>query len=93
MAQDGATPLHYAASHASQGHKVATKALVAVEADVHATDKVRVGEGFRVLGGRGGRGGLSTLCHYCGFEVWNLRFMADPICESQADPSIRNPKP
>ena len=69
VAQDGATPLHYAASHASQGHEVAIKALVAVEADVHAKDKVRVREWFRVLGGRGGRGGLSTLCYNCGLEV------------------------
>ena len=69
MAQDEATPLHYAASHASQGHEVAIEALLAEKADVHAKDKVGVREGCRLLGGRKERSGLSTLCHFCGLEV------------------------
>ena len=59
----------YAAAHASQGHEVAIKALVAEKGGVHAKDKVRVRERFRVLGGRGGRGGLATLCHICGLGI------------------------
>ena len=72
---------------------MAIKALVAEKADVHAKDKVRVGEGFKVLGGRKERGSLSILCYYCGVEDWNLRLMVDPIRTPQTDPTTRNPKP
>ena len=45
----------YAASHASQGHTVAIKALVAEKANDSAKNTVLVGKGFKVLGGRAGR--------------------------------------
>ena len=63
MAQKSETPLHRAET---QGHEVAIKARVEEKADVHAKDKVRLGEGSRVLGGRGG-GANTFSCVVCMF--------------------------
>ena len=54
VAQFGMTPLHRAAQY---GEEIAIKALVAAKADVHAKDKVRVGEEGGRRGAQGGRAG------------------------------------
>jgi hypothetical protein len=87
VAQNEATPLHYAASN---DHEAAIKALVAAKADVDATDEVRVGEG-KCLEGEGGAswGFCVTVL------VWSLtlRLLQDPSREPWTQPSTQDPCP
>ena len=57
VAQVGQTPLHYAAY---QGEDEAIDLLLHAFSDIRTKDKVRWGEGEKVLGGRAGGGGLTS---------------------------------
>ena len=88
VAQNGMTPLHWAAT---RGRDAAIRALVAAKADVHAKTDVRVGGRGR-LGVQVGRGrGVCIVILW--FGSLNLRLLKDPILEPSTQPSIRNPYP